>query len=169
VRKLTATILILVIPIAALGHGGGLDKCGGHKNRKEGGYHVHNEKKYCACYAKDPACRSIADEIDAAISANEKAAGKIKLGDSKTAVWSLLKPIHDRLPREHRKEPESYIRDGKTVEIFFARSRRIPDGRTTDDEFTPYVVEDGILVAKGWTYLGGPSTEGSAGSNPQDW
>ena len=32
-----------------LGHGGGLDRCGGHNNRKSGGYHVHNHALAAAC------------------------------------------------------------------------------------------------------------------------
>lgn len=31
-------------------HSGGTDRCGGHNDRKRGGYHVHNRAKYCACY-----------------------------------------------------------------------------------------------------------------------
>jgi endonuclease YncB( thermonuclease family) len=38
--KLLAAILIL-IPLSAYAHGGGLDKQGCHHNRKEGGYHCH--------------------------------------------------------------------------------------------------------------------------------
>ena len=72
------------------------------------------------------------------------------------------------VPKAHRKPPESSLHDGKVREIHFARSRRIPDGRTTDDEFTPYVFEDDVLVAIGWTYLGGPKTIGSPGSGAED-
>ena len=31
---------------------------------------------------------------------------------------------------------------------------------TTDDEFTPYIFEDGKLIAIGWHILGGPKTKG---------
>jgi len=33
--------LLILIPLSALAHGGGLDKQGCHHNRKEGGYHCH--------------------------------------------------------------------------------------------------------------------------------
>jgi hypothetical protein len=39
-------------------HGGGIDKCGGHKDKKKGGYHVHNMAKYCACNPTAAACKA---------------------------------------------------------------------------------------------------------------
>lgn len=36
-----ALALIMIFPVLALAHGGGLDGYGGHHNRKAGGYHVH--------------------------------------------------------------------------------------------------------------------------------
>lgn len=43
----------------ALAHGGGLDKCGGHKDKKRGGYHVHKVAKYCACNPKAAECTAV--------------------------------------------------------------------------------------------------------------
>ena len=42
-RKLILIVIstILILPSISLAHGGGLDKCGGHRNRKTGGYHYH--------------------------------------------------------------------------------------------------------------------------------
>jgi hypothetical protein len=45
------------------------------------------------------------------------------------------------------------------------RSARQPDGLTTDDEFTPYIFNDGRLVGIGWQVLGGPKTQGQATSD----
>lgn len=42
-------ILMLLTTGPAFAHGGGLDKCGGHKDRKQGGYHVHDQARYCSC------------------------------------------------------------------------------------------------------------------------
>jgi len=39
-------------------HGGGLDACGGHNDRKHGGYHVHNWTSYCACHPDAVECAS---------------------------------------------------------------------------------------------------------------
>lgn len=41
----------------ALAHGGGLDKCGGHKDKKRGGYHVHNMVKWCSCNPSADECK----------------------------------------------------------------------------------------------------------------
>lgn len=41
------SIVLAFSPLSA--HGGGLDHCGGHHDRKNGGYHVHNQAQYCAC------------------------------------------------------------------------------------------------------------------------
>jgi hypothetical protein len=49
-------ILILLFAEAALAHGGGIDKCGGHRDKKQGGYHVHDQAKYCACYPQSENC-----------------------------------------------------------------------------------------------------------------
>jgi len=38
---LLVCLMILGIPLFALGHGGGLDGYGCHHNRKHGGYHCH--------------------------------------------------------------------------------------------------------------------------------
>jgi len=40
----------------AFSHGGGIDSCGGHGDRKRGGYHVHNQVRYCACYPNLSGC-----------------------------------------------------------------------------------------------------------------
>jgi len=46
------------------------------------------------------------------------------------------------------------------IEIYFMRSGRQPDGLRTDDEFTPYVFNDGKLVGVGWQVLGGAKSQG---------
>jgi len=40
-NKFKATIILLVLPVLASAHGGGLDKNGGHNDRARGGYHCH--------------------------------------------------------------------------------------------------------------------------------
>ena len=48
--------LTLLFAQYAQAHSGGTDSCGGHNDRKRGGYHVHNYSKYCACYPDSPEC-----------------------------------------------------------------------------------------------------------------
>lgn len=56
-------ILMLLIFSFSLGtelvqaHSGRTDSCGGHNDRKHGGYHVHNLTKYCTCYPDAPECK----------------------------------------------------------------------------------------------------------------
>jgi hypothetical protein len=45
------------------------------------------------------------------------------------------------------KQPDRYVKDGVNVEIIYFRSGWQSDGLTTDDEFTPYLFNDGKLVA----------------------
>ena len=44
------------ISLSVMAHGGGLDRCGGHNDRKRGGYHVHNWTSYCACHPEAAEC-----------------------------------------------------------------------------------------------------------------
>ena len=87
-------------------------------------------------------------------------ANEIQIGDSKNKVLSILEPTQRRLRWAWRKMPEKYMKNGVLVEIYFFRTALHPDGLTTDDEFTPYIFNDGLLVAIGWTAIGGPKTQG---------
>ncbi len=99
-------------------------------------------------------------EIDRVSDDYQAVASRISLGDKKEKVLSILDPIQRELSASARKQSESFLKDGKRIEIYYMRSSRQPDGLTTDDEFTPYVFEDGILVAIGWASLGGPKSQG---------
>jgi len=104
-------------------------------------------------------------QIDRAISKYEAVAERVELGDSKDKVLSILQPTQEGVPKSSRKNPEKYIKDGVKVEIYYMRSGRQPDGLTTDDEFVPYLFNDGKLVGIGWQVLGGPKTQGQATSD----
>lgn len=88
------------------------------------------------------------------------AAPKVSLGMSKSEVMELLQPTQAHLKNTDIKQPDMYKKDGTLVEILYFRSGWQPDGLTTDDEFTPYLFNDGELVAVGWATLGGPKTQG---------
>ncbi len=108
------------------------------------------------------ACTSVYQTtVDAYIAA---AAG-VKLGDSKESVLAKLGATQSKLSPLDVKLPEVFHKDGKLIEVFYFRSGWQDDGITTDDEFTPYIFENGILKAVGWTVLGGPKTQGQ--SRPQ--
>lgn len=56
-RQIIFVIMFLVASTSnVFAHGGGTDRCGGHHNRKQGGYHVHNYAKYCACNPDSSEC-----------------------------------------------------------------------------------------------------------------
>lgn len=103
------------------------------------------------------ACQSPTGE---AINYYQMSADQVQIGDSKEKVLSILSPAYDMVPASERKRPEIYRNEeGDLVEIYFFRSSVQQDGILTDDEFTPYVFENGELVAIGWSYLGGPKTQ----------
>lgn len=99
--------------------------------------------------------------IDGVIADYHRVAPQLHIGDPKEKVSQILGPLQDRLNATERKPSQAYQRDGKLVEILYFRTQRIPDGRTTDDEFTPYVFINGTLQSIGWTALGIPMTRGS--------
>ena len=110
------------------------------------------------------AANSIYDSIDAYESVKQQVA----LGQTKQEVLELLQPTQRGLDSRFAKPPETYMQDGKTREIYFFRSRSFNDGIVTDDEFTPYVFEDGALIAIGWTAIGGPKTQAQTRNNDPD-
>ena len=55
--RMLFAVWVLLLSQIALAHGGGLDRCGGHHNRKQGGYHIHSVAKYCACYPDKDGCK----------------------------------------------------------------------------------------------------------------
>ncbi|MEX1313593.1 MAG: DUF3192 domain-containing protein [Desulfotignum sp.] len=88
------------------------------------------------------------------------AAPKVSLGMSKSQVVELLQPSQARLKNTDIEQPDMYKKGGTLVEILYFRSGWQHDGHTTDDEFTPYLFNDGELVAVGWAILGGPKSQG---------
>jgi hypothetical protein len=92
----------------------------------------------------------------------ERVALQVNLGDSKAEVIEILGPTQHRLRSHEKKPPDRYIKNGVNVEILYFRSGWQSDGLTTDDEFTPYLFNDNVLVGVGWQALGGIGTQGQA-------
>ena len=84
----------------------------------------------------------------------------IELGMSVEEVKAILDPSQTRLSNTEIKLSDKYEKEGVLVEIHYFRSGWQSDGITTDDEFTPYIFNDGILVAIGWQVLGGAKSQG---------
>jgi hypothetical protein len=89
-------------------------------------------------------------------------APRVNLGMSKEEVKEILSPSQQRLKNTEIKHSDMYDKEGVLVEILYFRSGWQHDGLTTDDEFTPYLFNDGKLVSVGWAVLGGPKTQGQA-------
>lgn len=105
-------------------------------------------------------CLPPAMVIKDTITKYESVESQIELGDLKQKVLSILNPTQKDLQSDWKKRPEKYIKKGILVEIFYFRTGLQSDGLTTDDEFTPYVFNNGNLVAVGWTSIGGAKSQG---------
>lgn len=103
--------------------------------------------------------------IDQATNQYDAVESRVNLGDSKDEVLAILLPTQVNVPRNSKKKPDRYLKNGVNVEIFYMRTGRQPDGITTDDEFTPYIFNDGKLVGIGWALIGGPKSHGQARSD----
>jgi len=87
-------------------------------------------------------------------------ADQVQLGDSKEKVFGILVPTQVKLPYDEMKPADFYMEGEDFMEIHYFRSGRQPDNLTTDDEFTPYVFKNEVLIAIGWKTLGGPKSHG---------
>ena len=93
-------------------------------------------------------CNGCGLYLDSKISDYRQVSETINIGDTKSQVLAKL-PDQASLGK-WGKPREATVVDGKMVEIYYFRSRRIPDGLTTDAEFTPYLFIDDRLSAIGW-------------------
>ena len=100
------------------------------------------------------------EAIDSSIKKYHAVADQIKLGDSKEKVLGILMPTQAKLPFDEVKSSDFYMEGDDLMEIYYIRSGKQPDNLTTDDEFTPYIFKNEILIAIGWKTLGGPKSHG---------
>lgn len=82
------------------------------------------------------------------------AAPNVELGMARQRVVEILRPSQRRLDNTEIKQADKFTNDGVNVEILYFRSGWQSDGFTTNNEFTPYIFNDGKLVAIGWATLG---------------
>lgn len=99
-------------------------------------------------------------EIERSISQFNSVASDVSLGDKKSKVLEILGPTQEDLSDHARKRKDYFMSGPDIIEIYYFRSSRQPDGLTTDDEFTPYMFKNDVLVSIGWAALGGPKTHG---------
>lgn len=96
------------------------------------------------------------NDIGRSVASYDQVKGQVNLGDSRQQVLSLLEPTQAYLDAASRKVPDRYIDGNSTVEVYYYRSSYQADALITDDEFTPYIFRDGVLVGIGWAMLRAP-------------
>lgn len=107
-------------------------------------------------------CRSleperVMHEPEAALAQARQAIGKVHLGDSKETVLSILSAPQglSQLNLFKREAPSP-------IGIYYLlRTNWMPDDCLTDDELTPFIFRDGILVSIGWRTVSGPDSFGT--------
>ena len=115
-----------------------------------------------ALFISTIACQS---NIHQAINAYNSVAPTIKLGTNKQTVLTLLEPTQAQLNKSDQRPPEHYIKDNHRYDIYFYRHHLYQDGLNTDDEFTPYLFKNDILIGQGWSSLGGIKTSAQNNSS----
>jgi len=95
-----------------------------------------------------PAC--VVTQIDKAVTQYHSVKSEIRLGMSLSDFISLIELYQNKLDNYSKKPSKRYTKDGVIFDIYYIRTSRIPDGETTDDEFTPHLFKDGKLAEIGW-------------------
>ena len=83
----------------------------------------------------------------------EKAYSKISIGDARGHVLAILDSSQQVIPLRFKKRPERYLSYGEQVEIHFVRTGLESGISNHDDDYTPYVFKNDVLVSVGWTYV----------------
>tara|TARA_B100001093_G_scaffold512882_1_gene583620 strand:+ start:799 stop:1308 length:510 start_codon:yes stop_codon:yes gene_type:complete len=86
----------------------------------------------------------------------------ISLGDSKNRVLGTLLPMMQDLPSNWKRPADQYLVNDDRYYVHYHRTGWTSDGLLTDDELTPYVFKNDVLVSIGWQALGGVKTTGNA-------
>jgi hypothetical protein len=88
-----------------------------------------------------------------AVADYKSVASQISIGDAREHVLAILQTNQQVIPSHFKRLPERYLSYGEQVEIHFIRTRLDSGGSNNDDDFTPYVFKNDILVSVGWTYV----------------
>ena len=88
-----------------------------------------------------------------AVTDYQTVASQISIGDAKEYVLAHYKPASRRFRRSLKRPSEQYLSYGEQVEIHFVRTALVSGIENVDDDFTPYVFKNDVLVSVGWTYV----------------
>ena len=95
----------------------------------------------------------------AVTSSYEEGQKKVYIGMERRKFDRAMAENVSKTKRKHRRSSEAYQRNGMTYDIVYIRSGFVLDDATTDDEYTPYLFQDGTLVGYGWAAVGGKKTD----------
>ena len=88
-----------------------------------------------------------------AVSSYKSVTSQISIGDQRDYVVAILQKNQQAIPAHFKKSPERYLSYGDQVEIHFVRTGLDSGSSNYDDDFTPYVFKNDVLVSVGWTYV----------------
>jgi hypothetical protein len=88
-----------------------------------------------------------------AVAEYRSVASQISIGDAREHVLAILQTNQQAIPLHFKRRPERYLSYGEQVEIHFVRTGLDSGGSNSDDDFTPYVFKNNVLVSVGWTYV----------------
>ena len=88
-----------------------------------------------------------------AVTDYQSVASQISIGDAKEYVLSALQTSQQAIPAQFKRPSEQYLSYGEQVEIHFVRTALVSGIENVDDDFTPYVFKNDVLVSVGWTYV----------------
>tara|TARA_R110002072_G_scaffold301408_1_gene481085 strand:+ start:1174 stop:1674 length:501 start_codon:yes stop_codon:yes gene_type:complete len=80
---------------------------------------------------------------------------QVDLGMTRYEFEQVMAPVNSGTLAHQKRTDETFTDNGRVFDIVYVRTGRIPDGIETDEEYTPYVFQDGVLVAFGWRAIGG--------------
>lgn len=87
-----------------------------------------------------------------AVSLHKEVQVTILLGESLESFLGKIKQAYESLPPSLARSPSRIIINGKNVEVHFVRSSNNIYS-LEDDQYTPYLFENGKLIATGWSSL----------------
>ena len=88
-----------------------------------------------------------------AVAEYKSVASEISIGDAREYVLAILQMNQQVIPSYFKRQPERYLSYGEQVEIHFVRTGLSSGDSNNDDDFTPYVFKNDVLVSIGWTYV----------------
>ena len=88
-----------------------------------------------------------------AVASYKSVTSQISIGDQRDYVLAILEKNQRGIPAHFKRSSERYLSYGDQVEIHFVRTGLDSGGSNYDDDFTPYVFKNNVLVSVGWTYV----------------